>query len=618
MDMVKHKSSSGIFKKFSLSLALIATAMTACGDRSLQDFKDEQLKRDLAKLPQKSEYSGYVNQSRKSEKIAALKVALAPEVNPKASGGSDNARIDGQAVLRVSLEFQGKQYLQFVIPDALYITEASKILANFNLTPSTGSADGGVEEMIFSAQLQGGHMIGSLQARNSPDLLMEFDLTLNGKPVKELALTVPGLYLQEDAQSGGQSQFTRTLTGLTHYRAVFGMGDSSDSFTKTLPGTLVVIDEPGTPVDEFLKLFRPVRVLQMTVSYGAALSFNVPKAQWNRLTGQLTGSAEGASGVSKSTGFTLDCRVLGQDGLANRIQCKFISALQGVVAQTEFSMDGNTGAGSTTATPSMATTFLGDTRFSNSPNKPVLKTNLVMIDPSGSPVEEFARVFNPLVQVGITLNFGGELKLSFTKIQWDRRTGHLIGLTENTGEFQLGLDCIWETTGERALDCRYVSSSGGEVARARFTPSAIQNFPDPFGTATQSKNCVVDGVHVSGTPKPGQKAKPVGLALKLSSHASMDELMELFFTIQLKSVQAVLDINHNGNAVVNFANSKLDPQTHTLDSAASSTVFALHCKNVPDWNATQPADFDCDYSSSNNNGVFLSFRFSGKTWKCGN
>jgi hypothetical protein len=261
-------------KVFSLILMLAFTAvlLQGCGkDRNLDDFKKEQLQKNLSEYKSaEGTYTGYLTSKKSGLNMGAVSVNLRAAYNT--DPGQDESGSNATPTIITSLEFQGTSRLQVATDKSYYNADSGQFQATFLILQYDTSGHSTSYSILLTGSLHGGQLTGALTALNYENYGATFALSTGSKSIDQLAQDKKP---QDAVFAGG------TYTGETDFQS----GD-----VKPLN---VIFLKPATNSDtDFLNLFLPVKPFEVTLNYGGGALVKFSDSVWDQRVGKLTGHSQ--------------------------------------------------------------------------------------------------------------------------------------------------------------------------------------------------------------------------------------------------------------------------------------------------------------------------------------
>jgi hypothetical protein len=253
------------------------------------------------------------------------------------------------------------------------------------------------------------------------------------------------------------------------------------------------------------------------------------------------------------------------------------------------------------------TTFLTDTVV-----KPV---NIVAVRPTYNTAEDFLDLVSPIRVIDMSLNYSQSLHLLYSKAIWDVRQGYITGtaLIIVQGQSQL-LTTTCRQSGDANLNCTHLTTGRGVTATTAATIAYgdVKDPPDgPENRQSTSKTFIGKGEFA---PKDFRKMK---LVVTYPARSRLEDLLELFFPISEKLVQASIIFSENTSA--SFLGVKWDTLSGLLDGSRDSStpgggsyVAQIQCHDFYFTKTNRP--FSCIYFTNRSATITIDFKppFTGK------
>ncbi|MDR3606527.1 MAG: hypothetical protein P4M08_04000 [Oligoflexia bacterium] len=277
----------------------------ACGDKTLQDYRNQQANADAHALaPAANTYTGMVTalgggNSETGTALGNLAISLRVDEIPQPS--SDNLGTEYRAALNGTVHYVGVDGLtgDATITNATYDSSSGQFSTTVGLTDD----DNASYSMEIEGNIANGHMTGTIMVDSNVNFGGKIDLSTNSSQIassQQLSTSDRGLELS--AESG---VFEGTLAGA--------------------PVSLTINDRDTSASQTFLQIFSPIHLLDVVVNDGNPISMGTGSgstAQLDDETGQLKGHGVITVGGFQITAY-LSCQAQYQGKIVNAWDCTF-------------------------------------------------------------------------------------------------------------------------------------------------------------------------------------------------------------------------------------------------------------------------------------------------------
>ncbi len=248
-----------------LSVLLAGTVSGCVQDHTVDQWRREKLQEELDQLaPIEGTYRGML---RKGEaELGALELSFTPRIGVVPGGPSEKA--EGQPVLTARVIFQDLEgRIALTSQDSFFEPDSGR----FEIDLQLARASGRTERVVLGGVLSKGVLAGTLEASGNFENRADFTLNRAEKtPLDEIA-----------------SKISPKPWAPVPGNLIEGITEFSDG--QSTPARLVVLEPEVGPEEAFLNRFAPIRVVQLSISYGDAFRLVHEGALWDERTRRLVG-----------------------------------------------------------------------------------------------------------------------------------------------------------------------------------------------------------------------------------------------------------------------------------------------------------------------------------------
>jgi len=433
-------------------LAALVLQLACAKDRNVDDYKEDRLRENLAKLQAvEGRYSGFLVSKKTGNRLGVLQLKLEATTQP--TTGNDESKPAATPVVKSTLEFRNSTTLRIEGQKSYYDPNSGQFQTEIPI-----QQNGKTISVNMNGVLREGRFTGSLEALGYSEDGGTTDLVLNGKGLEELA---------QESDSFSESNFTqKNFSGTTRF---------SDGTVRGVH--LNLLRPPATSEEDFLSLLTPVRSLVATLNYGGRARISFGDAQWDLRSGALTGqTAVNVEGNSTGTVIQL---LLGCQVSANAngdIDCNHrTSSIGGVIAQSQVraSQEAPPMDGPSEARDPMTRSYEGSGEFE--PGK-IYAVELRVQMPGKTRAQEIMELFQPPTERLLNVNLfnpRSSFGTDFLDTKWDLQNSRLDGvatqqISGQTARFSISCQNFSFPDAVYEFNCSYYSSLRGVSVPVRF------------------------------------------------------------------------------------------------------------------------------------------------------
>jgi hypothetical protein len=324
---MKKRGKRAFFSTLAGILASALIVVSCAKDRSLDDYKQEQVQLELSKIQSVSgTYRGTMT-AEDGTPLGPIEVAL--EADTQVSNNSDNYKVDEQAVLNGRVTYGETRVASIAFTNGLFSSTTKNFRAKLTtngigiLAPASGQGGGmppvmgTMTDIILYGTADGMHIKGGIKSQQYPESGGKFSLTRDAKP-----------------EHGGFAELetvdSKNLVEVFETDTRFTSGEVQHV-------ELLLIHNTKTLEEQFFNLFLPFRRVQATLLLSAgdaAQPIPFADSQIDIRTGAVLGRSQPnsvSSGIPTTFDLSLYCNPHTPKGAERGYACKYISNTIGEV-----------------------------------------------------------------------------------------------------------------------------------------------------------------------------------------------------------------------------------------------------------------------------------------------